>query len=374
MVAILERRSLRDFDWMLAALATMIVIFGTWQIHNAQPTESYWQKQLIGLGIAVVTMIAVAFTDYRKLVNFAPAFYAFGLLLLVIVLIPGIGMRINGQQCWIKLPVLGQFQPSEFVKIPTVLMLARYFGRPRHSALTLKETIIGLLILALPVGLILLEPDTGQTLTYLPLLGVVLFLSSVRAWIVVAALVLAIVAAPAAYFVGIKTGALSGYKLERINVIIDPENADKRGYAYHTWQSILTVGKGGLTGAGASSSEFSQSRLKFLPEPHTDFIFAVTAETTGFLGCILLLLAYALLLSRLITGARRAPDRTGMLVIMAIVGGLAFQLFINVGMALGMLPVIGVPLPLMSAGLSSILATFIAIGFAISVQLRRFVN
>ncbi|HEY0380137.1 MAG TPA: FtsW/RodA/SpoVE family cell cycle protein [Pyrinomonadaceae bacterium] len=374
MVAILERRTLRDFDWMLALLALMIVVFGTWQIHNAQPTESYWQKQLMGLGIAVVAMIAVAFTDYRKLINFAPAFYIFGLVLLVIVLIPGVGMRVHGQQCWIKLPVLGQFQPSEFVKIPTVMMLARYFGRPRHSALTLKETIIGLLILALPVGLILLEPDTGQALTYLPLLAVVLFLSAVRAWIVVAVLVLTIVAAPAAYFVGIKTGALSGYKLERINVIIDPENADKRGYAYHTWQSILTVGKGGLTGAGASSSEFSQSRLKFLPEPHTDFIFAVTAETTGFLGCILLLVAYALLLSRLITGARRAPDRTGMLVIMAIVGGLAFQLFINVGMALGMLPVIGVPLPLMSAGLSSILATFIAIGFAISVQLRRFVN
>ncbi|HWT02432.1 MAG TPA: FtsW/RodA/SpoVE family cell cycle protein [Pyrinomonadaceae bacterium] len=374
MVAILEKRSLRDFDWMLALLALMIVVFGTWQIHNAQPTESYWQKQLIGLGIAIVAMLAVAFTDYRKLVNFAPAFYAFGLFLLIIVLIPGIGMRVHGQQCWIKLPVVGQFQPSEFVKIPTVLMLARYFARPRHSALTLKETIIGLLILALPVGLILMEPDAGQALTYLPLLAVVLFLSAVRAWIVVAVLVLTIAAAPAAYFVGVKTGALSGYKLERINVIVDPENADKRGYAYHTWQSILTVGKGGLTGAGASSSEFSQSRLKFLPTPHTDFIFAVTAETTGFLGCILLLLAYALLLSRLITGARRAPDRVGMLVIMAIVGGLAFQLFVNVGMALGMLPVIGVPLPLMSAGLSSILATFIAIGFAISVQLRRFVN
>jgi rod shape determining protein RodA len=373
MVAILEKRSLRDFDWPLALLALMIVVFGTWQIHNAQPTESYWQKQLIGLGVALVAMIAVSLTDYRKLVNIAPAFYLFGLFLLIIVLIPGIGMRINGQQCWIKLPVLGQFQPSEFVKIPTVMMLARYFGRPRHSALTVKETIIGLLILALPVGLILLEPDTGQALTYLPLLGVVLFLSSIRMWIVVSALILMTVAAPAAYFVGVKTGILKGYKLERINVILDPENADKRGYGYHTWQSILTVGKGGLTGAGVSS-EFSQSRLKFLPEPHTDFIFAVTAETTGFIGCILLLMAYALLLSRLITGARRAPDRTGMLVIMAIVGGLAFQLFVNIGMALGILPVIGVPLPLMSAGLSSILATFMAIGFAISVQLRRFVN
>jgi rod shape determining protein RodA len=374
MVAILEKRSLRDFDWPLALLALMIVVFGTWQIHNAQPTESYWQKQLLGLGVAVVAMIAVAFTDYRKLMHMAPAFYIFGLVLLGIVLIPGIGMRINGQQCWIKLPVFGQFQPSEFVKIPTAMMLSYYFSRPRHGSLTLKETAIGVLILALPVGLILLEPDTGQALTYLPLLAVILFLSSIRMWIVISAIVLMMVVAPAAYFVGVKTGALSGYKLERINVILDPEHADKRGFGYHTWQSILTVGKGGLTGTGGSSTEYSQSRLKFLPEPHSDFIFAVTAETTGFVGCILLLMAYALLLSRLITGARRAPDRTGMLVIMAITGGLAFQLFVNVGMALGMLPVIGVPLPLMSAGLSSILATFIAIGFAISVQLRRFVN
>jgi rod shape determining protein RodA len=373
MVAILERRSLRDFDWPLALLALMIVVFGTWQIHNAQPTESYWQKQLIGLGIALVAMLAVSFTDYRKIVHIAPAFYLFGLFLLAIVLIPGIGMKINGQRCWIKLPVVGQFQPSEFVKIPTVLMLARYFGRMRSSALTLRETLMGVTILALPVGLILLEPDMGQAITYFPLLAVVLFLSSIRMSIVFAAIVLMLVVTPAAYFVGVKTGVLSGYKLERINVILDPENADKRGYGYHTWQSILTVGKGGLTGTGGSS-EYSQSGLKFLPEPHTDFIFSVTAETTGFLGCILLLMAYALMLSRLITGARRAPDRTGMLVIMAIVGGLAFQLFVNVGMALGMLPVIGVPLPLMSAGLSSVLATFIAIGFAISVQLRRFVN
>jgi rod shape determining protein RodA len=373
MVAIIERRGLRDFDWLLAILATMIVVFGTWQIRNAMPLENYWQKQLIGLGVAVVAMLAIAFTDYRKLVHFAPAFYIFGLLLLVIVLIPGIGMRINGQQCWIKLPGVGQFQPSEFVKIPTVLMLAYYFGKPRQGALKIKEMLIGGLILALPVGLILLEPDSGQALTYFPLLAVVLFLSSVRMWLVITALALSFVAVPAAYIVGVKTGAIKSYQQERINVILEPEKADKRGFGYHTWQSIVTVGKGKLTGSQASS-DYSQSRLKFLPEPHTDFIFSVTAENTGFIGCILLLLAYAILISRLILGARRAPDRTGMLVIMAIVGGLAFQTFINIGMAVGMLPVIGVPLPLMSAGLSSVLATFIAIGFAISVQLRRFVN
>src|SRR5256714_482042 len=372
MVAMLEKRKIRDFDWLLALLAGLIVGFGTLQIHNAQPTETFWQKQLMGLGIALVAMIAVSFTDYRKLVHIAPAFYIFGLALLVIVLIPGIGMKINGQRCWIKLPALGQFQPSEFVKIPVVLMLAYYFGKPRQGNLTVKETLIGSLILLLPVGLIMLEPDTGQAITYFPLLAVVLFLSSVRMWIVLAALLLCMAGAPLAYTVGVKTGVLRGYKLERINVILDPENADRRGLGYHTWQSIVTVGKGGLT--GSQSTDYSQSSLKFLPEPQTDFIFAVTAEHTGFIGCLLLLLAYAILFSRLITGARRSPDRTGMIVIMAVVGGLAFQLFINIGMAVGMLPVIGVPLPLMSAGLSSVLATFIAIGFAISIQLRRFVN
>ena len=372
MVAVLQKRTIRDFDWLIAVLAIAIVGFGAWQIHNAQPTETYWQKQLIGLGIAFVAMLGIAFTDYRRLVELAPFLYLFGLVLLVIVLIPHIGMKINGQRCWIKLPIAGQFQPSEFVKIPVVLMLARYFGKHRTGVLTWKELLIGGAILGLPMGLIMLEPDVGQAITYLPLLAIVLFLSSVRMWMVAAVLIACIAGAPLAYTVGVKTGLLHGYKLERINVILDPENADKRGFGYHTWQSMVTVGEGGLT--GARGSEYSQSSLKFLPEPHTDFIFSVTAETTGFVGCLLLLASYGLLLTRLINDARRSRDRTGMLVIMAIVGGLVFQIFINVGMALGMLPVIGVPLPLMSAGLSSVLATFIAIGFAISVQLRRFVN
>jgi rod shape determining protein RodA len=372
MVAIIQKRKIRDFDWLIAVLAILIVCFGAWEIHNAQPTEPYWQKQLIGLGIALVAMLGIAFSDYRRLVEIAPILYIFGLLLLVIVLVPGIGLKVNGQRCWIKLPGVGQFQPSEFVKIPVVLMLAKYFGRHRTNVLTWRELLVGCVILALPMGLILLEPDLGQSFTYLPLLAIVLFLSSVRMWIVAVALVGLIVGAPLGYAVGVKTGLLHGYKLERINVILDPENADKRGFGYHTWQSIVTVGEGGLL--GARGSEYSQSSLKFLPEPHTDFIFAVTAETTGFAGCILLLASYGLLMTRLITDARRSRDRTGMLVIMAIVGGLIFQIFINIGMAVGMLPVIGIPLPLMSAGLSSVLATFIAIGFAISVQLRRFVN
>ncbi|MDQ3220099.1 MAG: rod shape-determining protein RodA [Acidobacteriota bacterium] len=372
MVAILEKRDLRDFDWLTSLLAIAIACFGIWQIHNALPSESYWSKQIIGLGIALVAFVVVAFSDFRRIIDAAPFFYAFGLLLLFLVLTP-LGVEVNGQQAWLKLPVIGQFQPSEFVKIPTVLMLAKYFGARRSGHLTLKEVLIGCAILAGPVGLIMLEPDAGQAMTYFPILAAVLFLSAVKIRYVVIALAAAAIFVPTAYIVGVQTGAIKRYQQERIMAIIDPDSADPRGYGYHTVQSVITVGKGGLSGI-KGDSETSQSVLKFLPEPHTDFIFAVTAENTGFIGCISLLLAYALLLSRLIAGARQASERPGMLVIMSIATAMSFQIFINVGMALGFLPVIGVPLPLMSAGLSAILTTFIAIGFVVSIKMRRFVN
>ncbi|MGH9883370.1 MAG: FtsW/RodA/SpoVE family cell cycle protein, partial [Pyrinomonadaceae bacterium] len=143
MVAIIHKRSIRDFDWILALLAIGLVCFGATQIRHALPMESYWIKQLIGLGIAIIAMLAVAFTDYRKLLSLAPAFYIFGLLLLILVLVPTIGLKINGQRAWIKVPGIGQFQPSEFVKVTTAMMLARYFGRHRVGTLTVKEMAIG---------------------------------------------------------------------------------------------------------------------------------------------------------------------------------------------------------------------------------------
>ena len=372
MVAIIEKRDLRDFDWLTTILAVAIASFGIWQIHNALPTESYWTKQIIGLCIAIVAFIVIAFSDYRRIIELAPFFYGFGLVLLALVLTP-LGVEVNGQQAWLKLPVIGQFQPSEFVKIPTVLMLAKYFGARKSGSLTLREVVVGGLILAGPVGLIMLEPDAGQALTYFPILAAVLFLSSIQIRYVFIALVAAAIFIPASYYVGVQSGVIKRYQQERINAIIDPESADPKGYGYHTMQSIITVGKGGLSGI-KGDPETSQSVLKFLPEPHTDFIFAVAAENTGFIGCVSLLIAYALLISRLIAGARSASERPGMLVIMAIATAMVFQIFINVGMALGFLPVIGVPLPLMSAGLSAILSTFIAIGFVVSVKMRRFVN
>ncbi|MBX3281707.1 MAG: rod shape-determining protein RodA [Acidobacteria bacterium] len=371
MVALTER-GLRDFDWQTAILAILISFFGVWQIHNAVPSENYWSKQIFGIVIAFIAFIVVAFTDYRRLIDAAPIFYAFGLVLLFLVLTP-LGVEINGQKAWVRLPLVGQFQPSEFVKIPTVLMLAKYFGARKSTVLTLREALVGGAIFAGPLALIMLEPDAGQAITYFPILAAMFFLSGIKIRYVVIGTVLAAVMVPTAYIVGVKTGKIKRYQQERILAIIDPDKVDPRGYGYHTIQSVITVGKGGISGI-KGDPETSQSVLKFLPEPQTDFIFAVTAENTGFIGCVSLLLAYALLLSRMIASARQASDRAGMLVIMSIVCGLAFQIFMNVGMALGFLPVIGVPLPLMSAGLSAILSTFIAIGFVVSVRMRRFVN
>ena len=372
MVAILEKRDLRDFDWLTSILALAIAAFGVWQIHNALPSEGYWSKQIYGIGIAVVAFLIVSFTDYRRLIDSAPIFYIGGLILLFLVLTP-LGVQVNGQKAWLRLPLFGQFQPSEFVKIPTVLMLAKYFGAKKGGNLSFREMLIGGAIFAGPVGLIMLEPDAGQAITYFPILAAMFFLSGVKIRYVVLAVIGAAIFIPTAWTIGVNTGKIKRYQEERILAIIEPDKVDPRGYGYHTIQSTITVGKGGLSG-NQGDTDTSQSVLKFLPEPHTDFIFAVTAENTGFIGCVSLLLAYALLLSRMVAGARDASDRGGMLVIMAIVCGMVFQIFMNIGMTVGMLPVIGVPLPLMSAGLSAILSTFVAIGFVISVKLRRFVN
>ncbi|MEQ1923610.1 MAG: FtsW/RodA/SpoVE family cell cycle protein [Pyrinomonadaceae bacterium] len=372
MVAIIEKRDLKDFDWLTALLAVSIASFGVWQIYNALPSEGYWSKQIIGMLIALVAFVIICFTDYRRLIDMAPVFYVGGLILLLLVLTP-LGVTVNGQKAWVRLPLIGQFQPSEFAKIPTVLMLAKYYGARKAGNLRLREMLIGGAIFAGPVILIMLEPDVGQVITYFPILGAMFFLSGIKVRYVILTVVAAAILIPVAWTVGVKTGKIKRYQQERILAITDPESVDPRGYGYHTIQSTITVGKGGLAG-NQGDTETSQSVLKFLPEPQTDFIFAVTAENTGFIGCVSLLLAYAILLSRMIAGAREASDRAGMLVIMSIVCGMVFQIFMNVGMALGLLPVIGVPLPLMSAGLSALLSTFVAIGFVVSVKLRRFVN
>jgi len=244
MVAILEKQNFRDLDWPTTLLALMISAFGVWMIHNALPTESLWSKQIVGIGVAVVAFAIVSFSDYRRIIDSAPVFYAVGLVMLLLVLTP-MGATINGQKAWLALGPLGRFQPSEFVKIPTVLMLAKYYGARKAGNLTLKEMLIGLAIFAGPLLLILLEPDVGQAITYFPILAAMFFLSGIKVRYVVIATVLAAILIPAAWIVGVRTGKIKTYQQERINAIIDPDSVDPRGYGYHTIQSTITVGKGG---------------------------------------------------------------------------------------------------------------------------------
>src|SRR6185436_3600034 len=203
MVAIIEKRDLRDFDWLTAALAIAIASFGIWQIHNALPTETYWSKQIIGLGIALVAFVVVAFSDFRRIVDYAPLFYAIGLVLLLLVVSP-LGVEVNGQKAWLRLPMIGQFQPSEFMKIPTVLMLARYFGSKKSGPLRLREVLIGGAIFAAPLGAIMLEPDAGQAITYFPVFAAVLFLSGLKVRYVIIAAIAAAIMIPSAYIVGVR--------------------------------------------------------------------------------------------------------------------------------------------------------------------------
>src|SRR5438093_8813885 len=259
MVAILEKRDLRDFDWLTSVLAIAIACFGIWQIHNALPDESYWSKQIVGLGVALIAFLVVAFSDYRRIVDYAPLFYAIGLVLLFLVVTP-MGVEVNGQKAWLRLPLIGQFQPSEFMKIPTVLMLAKYFGARKSTPLRFKEVLIGSAIFAAPLALIMLEPDAGQAITYFPILAAVLFLSGIKIRYVIVALVGAAIFVPSAYILGVKTGKIKRYQQERILAIIDPDSVDPRGYGYHTIQSTITVGKGGLSGIQVDP-ETSQSVL-----------------------------------------------------------------------------------------------------------------
>ena len=211
MVAIIEKRDLRDFDWPTALLALTIAAFGVWQIHNALPTESYWSKQILGIGIALIAFLVVAFNDYRRIIDAAPVFYVAGLVMLFLVLTP-LGVQVNGQKAWLKLPLIGQFQPSEFVKIPTVLMLAKYFGARKARSLSLREMLIGGAIFAGPVSLIVLEPDAGQAITYFPILAAMFFLSGLKVRYVILAVVGAAIFIPTAWHFGVKSGAIKRYQ------------------------------------------------------------------------------------------------------------------------------------------------------------------
>ncbi|HSQ18988.1 MAG TPA: FtsW/RodA/SpoVE family cell cycle protein, partial [Blastocatellia bacterium] len=236
----------------------------------------------------------------------------------------------------------------------------------RQTSLSIKDMIIMGAIVMPPVILVYAEHDTGTTLTFGAILATFYFLGGMRKIFLVAGAVAVIVGLVVVY------PHLKRYQIERINVIIHPEEADPRGFGYQTIQSVIAVGSGGVAGKGIGHG--TQGRLGFLPFAWTDFIAAVIAEETGLAGILLMMVLYLLLIWRLIAVAKASRERAGSLLVMGFVGLIAFHILCNLGMVVAMMPIMGIPLPLMSYGGTAVMAMFIGVGLALSVRMRRFVN
>jgi len=358
--------SLRDFDWPMFLVVIALASLGVLQIfsatHGTQWQDSWW-KQIAYIGAGVFLMWLVSLLDYHALMAQVYPLYIAAVVGLVLVL--AIGRTVFNSTRWIALPGGLKLQVSEFAKLVIILLVARFMTELRSDVLELPDLlkIVGLVLV--PMLLIAKEPDLGTALTYVPILAVGVFLAGLRwqYWTAIAALVLLVV--PLSYTV------LKPYQRERLVSFLDPDS-DPKGSGYQVRQSKIAVGAGGMWGRGVTKG--TQTQLRFLPVAHTDFIFSAFSEEHGFVGVIVALALYFVLLMQLVQNAQTAPDRAGMYLCMGVAALLLFHILVNVGMVVGRMPVTGIPLPLMSYGGSSIWSTFLMLGLVNNVRLRRFVN
>jgi rod shape determining protein RodA len=313
------------------------------------------------IGLVVLWLMSLVRLDiYERL---APVLYSLGLVALIVVLL--VGESRGGNRAWIAIgPVT--IQPSEFARLATILMAAAWLAHRGGRNLRVGEVVIAVAIVTVPILLVVLEPDLGVGLTYLPVLAGVLVLGGLPRWVWITLIVLAVLGVNATWrFV------LQPYQKDRVLTVFQPER-DPFGAGYQVRQSKIAVGSGGVSGQGLGRG--SQSQLRFLPAQHTDFAFAVWAEATGFFGTTMLLLSYALLLSRIGKVALTTDSRHGLILAVLVGGWFVFQVVVNLGMVLGWLPTTGVTLPLFSYGGSSLISTCAALGAVQSVWRHRLVN
>ncbi len=358
--------SARDLDWTLIGLVLALCSLGILQIYSAT-RQTDWQgahyRQILYVltGLAVVWIVAQL--DYHALIDRVPLLYLLSILGLLAIF--AVAELKFGARRWIPLAFGFKFQVSEFVKLVLVLLVARYFSELRQETLSGVDLLkIGGLV-GVPMALVAKQPDLGTALSYVPIVGAGVLAATVR-WKYVAILaVLAVLVLPAGWQV------LKPYQKERLMTFVDP-GRDPRGSGYQLVQSRVAVGAGGLWGKGIAQG--TQTQLRFLPVPHTDFIFSAYAEEHGFAGVLLALALYFAVVMRIIYNAQTAADRAGSLICLCVAMLLLFHLMVNVGMVIGRMPVTGIPLPFMSYGGSSMLALFALLGLVNNVRLRRFVN
>ena len=361
-----DRRLLVHFDWLLFVLVIALVGIGIMGVYSAtfeghERLNPLAVRQMSWAGIGLFAMFVAFAVDYRELERLGFLFY--GVSLVLLVLVPVLGSFGGGARRWISLGFFS-LQPSELTKISSLLVLARYFHLVAPAqGYRLRDLIYPGVLIAIPAGLVLMEPNLG-TATIIGLVALTLvFAAGIRLSS------LAGLGAAAGGLVPLLWHYMKPYQKQRILSFLHPDT-DPLGTGYHMIQSKITIGSGQLWGKGFLQG--TQNRLEFLPEKHTDFIFAVLAEEWGFLGVCVLFLLYGALLARLLVVAGKARDRFGSFVALGGAAIIFWQVLINVGMNIGILPVVGVPLPLLSYGGSSLLTVMLAMGLALNVSTRRF--
>ena len=361
----IDRRLLQNFDWMLLLLVTAIVAAGIVNLASAthvgdELTENV-RRQLFSLGIGGVALVLALVIDYRRFERLALPLFAICIALLAATLV--FAPVTRGSQSWI---FGGRLQPSELAKLGLILVLARYFHRnPPGEIRRLRDLARPCLIAILPVGLVVLQRDMGVALLTLLIGSTYLAFTRIpwRAWVGVA-------------FIGVATlislwmFVLEPYQQRRILDVIDP-GRDPLSSGYQAIQSRIAIGSGGLFGTGYRAG--TQTQLRFLPTQHTDFAFSVLAEEWGFVGSCVVLLLYLTLMLWGLRVARSSKDTFGAMLAVGLVGAVFWPVVLNIGMVLGLAPVIGVPLPLFSYGGSALVTSLVGIGLLMNVSMRRYV-
>jgi rod shape determining protein RodA len=363
----IDRRLWSQLDIRLIILTMTLIVIGLFNLYSANaniPGEegSFYQRQLVWFGIGILLALAVFLIDYRYYEDFAYPFYLVVIVILVGVLI--YGLVAGGGQRWIKLGLF-YLQPSELMKIALIFALARYFARRESKeGYRLRDLFIPVVITMVPTVLILKQPDLGTAMVVVFIFcSIVMFVKiRFRSFLMIATSI--ILATPFFWF------ALKEYQRTRILSFFNPE-MDPLGSGYHVIQSKIAVGSGGIWGKGYLQG--TQCKLHFLPEHHTDFIFAVLGEEWGFIGCAVVLGLFLALILWGLTRGVRTQDRFGAIVAFGVTAMIFWHVVINIGMVVGMMPVVGLPLPFLSYGGSSAVITLIGIGLLLNIRARRYI-
>ena len=363
------------FDPILSAAVAGLLIIGTllvyaatrdWYSANGLDPEYYLKRHVINIVIGLALAWGTTIIDYRLLRAYTPFIWGFGVLGLILVLIPGVGSEINGAKAWIRLPAGFQIQPAEIAKISIIIGISMLLSERTHNSdePSTNDILKALAVAALPILLILRQPDMGTVFIISASVVTILAVSGAPTRWVVGLILLAVIGG----FVATKTGVISDYQVNRLQSFVNP-NADTQGTGYQLRQARITVGSGGLIGTGLFNGP--QTNGRFVPEQQTDFIFTVAGEELGFVGSSVIILLLLTILMRAFGIARRSTDPYGTLVCTGVIAWFAFQIFENIGMTLGLMPMTGVPLPFLSYGGSSMFANLIGIGLLQNVHARQ---